>query len=79
MMGPNLDSPHEERVLRRFHSQADIPPRNAGGSEKGRYLRADRKLSLPVGRKSESVLFLVDFEIQDDVLAAIEAGDRTSL
>ena len=29
------------------------------------------------GGKRESALFLLDFEIQNDVLATVEAGDRT--
>jgi hypothetical protein len=42
----------------------------------GEHFRAAREDSWPVGRKLKSALFLVDFEIQNDVLAAVEAGDR---
>src|ERR1700687_1630171 len=46
-------------------------------SATGEHCRAARKHCSPEGRKLRSALLLVDFEIQTDVLATVEAGDGT--
>src|SRR5207253_10660043 len=45
---------------------------------RGEHCRAARKHNLPKGRSLRSALFLVDFEMQNDILATVEAGDGTS-
>ena len=46
-------------------------------SATGEHCRAAGKHSPPEGRKLGSALFLVDLEIQNDVLATVEARDGT--
>src|SRR6267378_561559 len=46
-------------------------------SATGEHCRAARKHCSPEGRNLRSAFFLVDFEIQNDVLATVEAGDGT--
>ena len=55
-----------------------ILPRVARGFSKAAsiYGQFPRPSSLADGKR-ESALFLLDFEIQNDVLATVEAGDRT--
>ena len=78
MLGPNLDSLHEERVLPAGHpAGGDFAPRRSWFQQNGSiYGQFPRPSSLADGKR-ESALFLLDFEIQNDVLATVEAGDRT--
>jgi len=77
MLGPQLDSLHEERVFPAGHPAGGIWPRVARGFSKTAriYGQFPRPSSLADGKR-ESALFLLDFEIQNDVLATVEAGDR---
>ena len=72
----NLDSSHKEKVVPGGHPLAHIPPIIAGSSHGTVTLARLRTSASPQGSGWESALFLVNFEVQNDVLAAVEAGDR---
>ncbi len=77
MLGPNLDSLHEERVLPAGHpGRGDFAPRRSWFQQNGAHLREVPRPSWLADGKRESALFLLDFEIQNDVLTTVEAGDR---
>ncbi len=76
MLGPNLDSLYEERVLPGCDSDVGISPLAGDGFGNRQALPVRGRGSSADG-KPKSAFFLVDFEIQYDVLAAVEAGDGT--
>src|ERR1700694_946737 len=53
-------------------------PQPVAVSGTGQHSQAARGRGSPADRKPKSALFLVDSEIQNDVLAAVKAGDGTS-
>jgi len=78
MLGPNLDSLHEERVLPAGRAAGILPRVARGFSKTARIYGQFPRPGWLADGKRESALFLLDFEIQNDVLATVEAGDRTS-
>src|SRR6266446_4398058 len=74
MLDPKLDSLREERVLSLLSGMSMDSATNRFRRQTA--LRTAHERSSPAGWNLELALFLVDFKIQDDVLATVEAGDR---
>src|SRR6266481_8097479 len=73
MLGPNLDSLDEKGFYPHATYKQGLRPQPLMVSATGEHCRAARKHCSPEGSNLRSPFFLVDFEIQNDVLATVEA------